>query len=180
MSSMNRQFMFLAVLSLLLAISPQVSGQAKWRFYAPPDKSFSVELPRMPKHTRQDLNYEKTGLFEGNTHGDVYDFSPNDSGTIGVIGVYYVPQEKSDKQFDAESDGLMLVVGGDDKEFLKQESVTVNGMHGREYIYKKGSIRGRVLIVNSGKRRFLLQYHTEEGALPEFVARIFDSFRPAH
>jgi len=73
----------------------------------------------------------------------------------------------------------MLVVGGDDKEFLKQESVTVNGMHGREYIYKKGSIRGRVLLVNSSKRRFFLQYHTEEGALPEFVARIFDSFRPA-
>jgi hypothetical protein len=72
----------------------------------------------------------------------------------------------------------MLVIGGDDKESLTHKSVSVNGMPGREYFYSKGDIRGRVLIVNGGRRIFLLQYHTEAGSLPDFVKTVFNSFRP--
>jgi hypothetical protein len=169
----------IVVLAVLSIIPAQTNAQTRWLHYSPPDKSFTVELPRKPKYKRQKLDYEREGLFEGNSHVDWYDFSPNESGTVGVVAVYYVPQEKSQRQFDEESDSIMLVVGGDDKKFVKQESVTVNGLKGRDYIYSKGSVRGRVLIVNAGKRIFFLQYHTEAGVLPTFVAKIFDSFRIA-
>jgi hypothetical protein len=165
------------VLAVLSIISAQTNAQARWLHYSPPNKSFTVELPGRPKYKRQKLDYEREGLFEGNSHVDLYDFSPNESGTVGLVAVYYVQKVRSQRQFDEESDSIMLMVGGDDKEFLKQESVTVSGLHGRDYIYRKGSVRGRVLIINAGKRICFLQYHTEAGVLPTFVAKIFDSFR---
>src|SRR5262245_15869681 len=93
------------------------------------------------------------------------------------LPILHVARVKNRRQFDKEADSVMLVVGGDDKKFSKTTSVTVNGLHGREYFYEKGDIRGRVLIVNAGSRIFFVQYHTEAGILPDFVAKIFRSFR---
>lgn len=159
------------------AISIEVNAQTRWVTFSPPGKGFSIKVPRKPTYKHRSLNYDEQGLFEGNTHADIYDFSPNDSGTIGAISVFHLTRPKSGRQFNKESDSIMEVIGGDDKKFLKRISVTINGLHAREYVYRKGDIRGRVLIVNARKKVFFVQYHTEAGVLPRFVDRIFGSFR---
>jgi hypothetical protein len=95
-----------------------------------------------------------------------------------VIGVYQLRRAKNQRQFIKECYDIILFIGGDDKESLTHKSVSVNGMPGREYFYSKGDIRGRVLIVNGGKRIFFLQYHTEAGSLPDFVKMVFNTFHP--
>ena len=171
------QSLCLAFGILVLLVSVEIDAQSRWLTFSPPDRSFSIKLPRKPAHVHGRLNYETQGLFEGNFGADTYDFSPNDSGTVAVVSVFHLTTAKSLRQFNKESDSVMLVIGGDDKEFDKQTSVIINGLHAREYFYRKGDIRGRVLIVNAGKRIYFLQYHCESGALPDFVDRIFRSFR---
>ena len=172
--------LYLLILILVLAsasLSIDVNAQAEWVAFSPSDNSFNITVPRKPTYQHDSLNYEERGLFEGNTHADTYDFSPSDSGTVGVITVFHLDRPKIRRQFDRESDSVMEVVGGDDKKFLKRTSVTVDGLHAREYVYLKGVICGRVRIVNAGKRILFLQYQTEAEMLPRFVDRIFNSFR---
>ncbi len=168
----------LATAQTALVFVPAQTDAEAWVNYSPPDKSFTVRLPRWPHYTTGRLDYEKDGLFKGNTHGDGYDFSPNVSGTVAGIFVYHLRRPKSQRQFIKECDDIMLVVGGDDKESLTHKSVSVNGMSGREYFYTKGDIRGRVLVINGRRRIFFLQYHTEADSLPDFVKTVFNSFRP--
>ena len=173
--SFRNLYVAVSILGLLLSI--EVYAQTRLVTFSPPDRSFRIKIPSKPSHVHSSLDYERQGLFEGNFAADTYDFSPNDSGTVGVITVFHLARAKSRRQFNKESDSIMLVVGGDDKEFLKRTSIRTSGLHGREYLYSKGDIRGRVLIVNAGKKIFFLQYHTESGALPDFVDTIFRSFK---
>src|SRR5688572_20985046 len=174
--------LYLVVPTLVLmfaAMRVEVNAQTGWVTFSPPDRGFSIKIPSKPTYKRTSLNYPEQGLFDGNLWADIYDFSPNVSGTIGVITVFQLTAAKSRRQFNRESDTIMEIVGGDDKEFLKRASVMINGLHAREYSYRKGDIRGRVLIVNARTRVFFLQFHTEAGVLPNYVDRIFRSFRVA-
>jgi hypothetical protein len=168
-----------ALVLLLSAFSVEAQARTRWVKFSPPDKSFSIVLPRKPIYQHSDLNYDEQGVFDGNMRADDYDFSPNDSGTTSLITVFHLARPKSRQQFDKECDSIMEVIAGDDKQFDKRASLTINGLHAREYLFRKGSIRGRVLIVNARTRIYFLQYHTETGVLPSFVAGIFRSFRVA-
>lgn len=179
-TSFRTVYLIIPTLVLVSAAIPvAVNAQSRWVTFSPPDRGFRINIPSKPAYRRTSLNYDKQGLFEGNLWADIYDFSPNDSGTIGVITVLHLKGAKSRRQFNKESDTIMEIVGGDDKEFLKRASVMINGRHAREYSYRKGDIRGRVLIVNAGIKVFFLQFHTEAGVLPNYVDRIFRSFRLA-
>jgi hypothetical protein len=164
---------------LLLALPTEVNAQTGLVTFSSPDGSFRINVPRKPTYEHQVLNYENEGIFESNFRADVYDFSSPDSGVAGVLAIFYLARPRNRRQFTEECDSVMLVVGGDNKEFIKGTSVTVNGLHGREYFYRNGDIRGRVLIVNARTRVFFVQFHTEAGALPRYVERIFRSFRVA-
>jgi hypothetical protein len=95
--------------------------------FSPPDKSFSIVLPRKPIYQHSDLNYDEQGVFDGNMRADDYDFSPNDSGTTSLITVFHLARPKSRQQFDKECDSIMEVIAGDDKQFDKRASLTING-----------------------------------------------------
>jgi hypothetical protein len=125
---MTLHALILGTAQIVLVFVPAQTDAKAWVTYSPADNSFTVRLPRRPKHTTGRLDYEKNGLFRGNTDGDAYDFSPDDSGTVAVIGVYHLGRAKSQRQFKKECDDIMLFVGGDDKESLTHKSVSVNGL----------------------------------------------------
>jgi hypothetical protein len=165
---------FAILLSLFLTVSSQ--AQPAWREFSPRDLSFKIELPPQLKHRHAEEPFGLHELFNG-LSSETYDFSPPVSGTSAAVVVAKMSKPLRNSQFDKIADSGMLIIGGDDKTFSSMRSIPVNGKHAREYFYEKGSVRGRVVMVNAGRKIFFLQYHTEDGELPKFVTRLFSSFR---
>lgn len=183
MVQMSRILVF-SLLYILVSIS-QVDSQSNWRIFSPPDKSFTVELPRTPKFQRKKVNPRKDALFENTIMGDAYTFRlrQNDPESVFSISVFYLSAPVNNQLFNQRAKSLALIIGGDkeDSDFTKKADVRVNGFHGREFIYEKGVISGRALFINAGKRIYFLLYHTDvEGEISsETIVRIFETFKPA-
>lgn len=164
-------------------------NQDKWRVFSPPDGSFTVELPREPRRTN---NPDPEGLdeqsflewFECTQSVDFYvlKLRPTSPANAFIIGVFNVSGcQRRPEMFDEEVRGLVAIIGGDNKRLISDSVVRVNGLSGREVVYETGEKYGRVLIVNAGKRIYVLIYETNiagETSSPE-TTRMFRTFRPA-
>jgi hypothetical protein len=176
---------------IALGVCSVSHAQPKWFVYSPPDKSFSVELPWKPHYEHR--NYSD---FAGNMRGRMERFKgtnylnyyylqmyENETSTDFYISVYDVARKRSDKEFDDEVDSMISPPKqAEDKDWhlVKDEAVTVNGLHGREYVYERGKLSGRMLIVNAGHFIYVLHYHTEDkkGVARPSVERVFNTFQP--
>ncbi|MCP9496912.1 MAG: hypothetical protein MSG64_21040 [Pyrinomonadaceae bacterium MAG19_C2-C3] len=164
----------------------QNKTQAGWRVYSPPDKSFTVELPGEP-HPTDDYDFMEGGgaaFFKCTKSADSYqlDLQPESVINSFSIGVFDVSTcKRRPETFNEEIEAIIPIIGGDDKLILRDSKLRVDGLPAREFIYKKGIVYGRVLIVNAGKRIFLLIYASdipEATSSPE-AARMFKTFHPA-
>lgn len=160
--------------------------QSGWRVYSPADKSFTVELPGQP-HPTDDYDFMEGGgaaFFKCTKSADSYqlDLQPESLINSFSIGVFDVSACKSRPEaFNEEVEAIIPIIDGDDKLILNDSKVRVDGLLGREFAYKKGIVYGRVLVVNAGKRIFLLIYASdipEATSSPE-AARMFKTFHPA-
>lgn len=179
----------LLLVSLLVAcvFCRDVDAQPKWFVYSAPDNSFSVELPWKPIYERRNFSNFLPGIrqrmetFKGTQYQEFYNLRmyPDESSTRFYINVYELAKKRSDTEFDDEVDSLMSSLSDKDKHFPKNESVSINGFHGREYIYEKGKASGRVLIINAGNRIYLLRFHTEnkKGISRSPVEKVFNTFQ---
>lgn len=160
--------------------------QSGWRVYSPPDKSFTVELPQEPRRVNKidPTSSDEESFFECTKSVDAYELqlNPKSPEYAFVIGVFDVSAcQRRPETFNKEVENLVAVIGGDNKRLIKDEKVKVNGLPGREFIYENGDLHGRVLIVNAGKRIYMLTYTNDtSGAITSAeTTRMFSSFRPA-
>jgi hypothetical protein len=194
----QRATLFFAIMALAMtstgnAIDFQAQGrftmqnqtQSTWRVYSPPDKSFTVELPQEPRHTNKidPTSTDEASFFECTKSVDAYELQlkPQSSEYAFVIGVFNVSGcQRKAETFNKEVKGLVAIIGGDNKRLIKNEQVKVNGLPGREFIYQNGDLYGRVLVVNAGKRIYMLTYTNDASGTTTSAetTRMFSSFRP--
>jgi hypothetical protein len=185
----------IAVVLMSTLASAQLQGytimpnqtQSDWRVYSPPDKSFTVELPGEPHQTNKldpaSSDENEKSFFECTKSIKAYSLPlrPEHPANVFVIGVFDVSGcRRKPELFDEEVKGLVTLIGGDDKSLISDSATRANDQPGREFIYENGDRYGRVLIVNGGRRIYLLSYTTDvRGATtsPE-ATRMFSSFRP--
>ncbi len=165
----------------------QNQTQSTWRVYSPPDKSFTVELPQEPRRTNKidptGTDENEKSFFECTKSVDAYELqlkpqSPEYSFVIGVFDVSGCQRKL--ETFNKEVKGLVAIIGGDDKQLIKDEQLKVHGLPGREFIYQNGDLYGRVLVVNAGKRIYMLTYTNDASGTTTSAetTRMFSSFRP--
>lgn len=159
-------------------------GQNTWLRFSPPDKSFVIEVPQKLRRIRRSgSSMPITELFSCAKSAIAYELpSTLESGRYSlVVGVFNLSACKREKdKLKQEIEDFILIVGGDNKHIISNENIDVGGFTGREVVYENGDINGRVLIVNSGKRIYLLTYTTdtvEKTSAPE-ILRMFRTFRP--
>lgn len=176
----------LLVLILLVATSRSVVAQSGWRTYSPPDKSFSVELPETSAIRRERISREERNIsyiFGRARPADLYSLRlrANESEPSFGVYIFHPASPLDDEEFDHKVNSNMLSLFGDDKHFSKEADALINGLHGREFIFEKGSTSGRAVFANAGRRIYLLVYFKEEGGEPtsEIANRIFKTFKPA-
>jgi hypothetical protein len=162
----------------------QNQPQSTWRVYSPPDKRFTVELPRVPRHTDKidPTSADEASFFECTKSVEAYELQlkPQSPEYAFVIGVFDVSGcQRKAETFNKEVKDLVAVIGGDNKRLIKDDQVTVNGLPGREFIYQNGNLNGRVLILNAGRRIYMLTYtdDTLSNATSAETTRMFNSFR---
>jgi hypothetical protein len=169
----------------LFALQIIVAGQTKSFTFSSPDKSFSVELPATAKAEKQkktadDASFDE--LFGGLKTSEAYlvKLTADESDPSVSVGFLIPLKPLNQKTFVADVNSYMLFFFGDNKHFLKQADVVVNGFSGREFVFEKGSGSGRAVWVNSGKQIYLLSYFVEDGGEPtsEPVNKVFASFKP--
>jgi hypothetical protein len=163
----------------------QNQTQLNWRVYSPPDKSFTVELPQEPRRTNKmdPTSNDEASFFECTKSVDAYEIQlkPQSPEYAFVIGVFNVSGcQRKAETFNKEVKGLVAVIGGDDKRLIKDKQVKVNGLPGREFIYENGELYGRVLVVNAGKRIYMVTYTNDASGTTTSAetTRMFSSFRP--
>lgn len=175
-----------SALVVILAAGWNTRAQPKWQVYTAANKSFSVELPTKPIYKRRRLasyvGLSRDRYFKGSSYEEFYDLNiyRSDSFTRFSISVFEVAETRSEREFAEEADSIIAAVGGESMRLLKNDSVRVNGLQGREYVYEKGKASSRVLMVNGGKRIYILRFFTddEKGIHREPVERIFNTFQP--
>jgi hypothetical protein len=183
MRDLAKRYAAASLLGLLIVC--ETYAQPKWRVYSPSNKSFSVELPWEPINRRRNLtSYMPNSVspFKGSTVDDWYDLSMyiDESTTRFFIHVYDVAFKRSQEEFDREVRQIMLVDTCKRCLFLKDESVVVNGLSGREYVYQQDKVTGRVLFINGGRRIYTIHFNTEnkKGISRGPVDRVFSTFQP--
>lgn len=166
----------------MLVVSFAVQGQPKWRAYVSPDKSFIIDLPWNPIYRRLNVMGMvpgSAGPFKGITSADVYNLNmfTDEPYTHFIISVYGVANARAEREFDTECDSILFKEG---RQFLKKDSVLVNSLHGREYIYQKDKASAVVLMVYTDHRIYFVEFYTEDkkGVQRGAVAKVFNSFRP--
>jgi hypothetical protein len=188
MSIKKHYLLPLGVLSVLAAAS-YIRAQPKWRVYtAPgPDKSFSVELPWNPVYVRRNTAGMQGGpggvvAFRGTSTVDIYNLNmyTNEEHTSFVISVYSLSISDTEKEFDAE--GKLAPIGSRPQkpDEWQENAVTINGLRGREVIYKKGKVSSRLLMVFAKHRIYEVVFTTEDkkGISRGPVERVFSTFQP--
>ena len=122
-----------------------------WQQFSPPDRSLVIELPTRPnlvtnKEESPDILFPNVRSAYSYTATLGSRFA-SDAGI--VFGVLHLSKAISDRSFDKTVNSNMLFIGGDDKHFSKQSDVSVNGFHGREFVYDKVGISGRAVWLNA-------------------------------
>ncbi|MGI8470364.1 MAG: hypothetical protein ACR2N3_18140 [Pyrinomonadaceae bacterium] len=154
--------------------------QRKWIVFSPPDKSFTVELPKNPKHsdTLDPNDPNLYGMFKCTKSFDAYSISlnsKNDSIDIVVFDVSGCRRTKA--LFDKEAKLVAEALRPDESEIIKSSKVKINGLPAYEVIYTVEGY-GRNLTVNAGKRIFMLGYGTDAKTPSKDAERIFRTFHP--
>ncbi len=175
----------LPILIFLAVTGHSVAAQSRWGTYSSPDKSFSVKLPEASKIKREKISYEEENIsyiFGKARPAAVYSLKVRENETEPSFWVYifYPASPLNNKKFDREVNSNMRWLFGDDKRFSKESDTKINGLHGREFIFEKGSTTGRAVFANAGRRIYLLIYTKEEGgeATSEVANTIFETFKP--
>lgn len=170
---------------LCLLIASEVNAKPDWRLYTSPNKSFSVELPWKPNNRRRNLLTlapDSEIRFKGSSVDDRYDLSmyTDESLTRFFIDVYETAFKRSQAEFDSEVRQI-LVDACDRCRFFKNDPVVLNGLSGREFIYQKSKVTGRMLFINGGLRIYTVHFYTEDkkGISRGPVDRVFATFQPA-
>ena len=164
--------------SLPLSVSVVRASQAKWKVYTPPDKRFSVELPWKPNYQRRTVAGRigpLPGPTEGITSVDRYDLRISEPNTSCTIDVYTVIDRDPSQEFEKKRSQTAT-----NSYFVRDEAVEVNGLKGRHYIYKKGKVASRYLILFAEHTVYTVTFYTEgdKGIERGAVNKIFDTFRP--
>lgn len=164
------------------ALNP--TAQSEWIKFSPPDKSFVVEAPRkLSRIDKPESANSQDALFRWAKSADAYELplASESNKYAFVIGVLNISDcQRAKDAFKEEVKDFILTIGGDNKRIVSDVEVSVNDVPGREVVYENGDVNGRVLILNAGKRIYLVIYTTdvfEKTSAPE-ILRIFRSFRP--
>lgn len=176
-----RNVMFVTLLTGSL-IPSYVNAQSNWVSYSPPDRSFSIELPKTPMHQRRKPKDTNVNLFDGYKFKDLYLIRSTSEGAESVftIFVYEASDRKRKRRLsDEEVNSMIKIIGGDDKKFIRRMSTLVDGSPAWDFVYEKGIKSGRTLIIDAGGRVYMLLYYTYKGGevMSESVSRIFRTFR---
>lgn len=177
---------------LIIDVRPKIQpipiNKEKWTIFSPNDKSFTVELPESPKEETKVVTLDR----ENETDINLYLFRCTKSVTSYSLPSLKEPNhhqisifvtdvsgcKRKKNEFYDEINGLFSFIGGDNRKALSDKMVKVNGLRGREIVYKNGSeIYGRTPAVNAGKKIIFLTYNRLNGDLSEEV-RIFSTFKP--
>jgi hypothetical protein len=172
---------FVATVSVMfVCFYPTAVPAQSWQHFSTPDDSLSVELPAKPNVLKK-KNESLDVIFKHSK--SVYSYTVNlgfESEPEIVFSVLRVSKPIRNQDFDRTVNSNMLWIGGDDKYFSRKADVIVNGLHGREFVFKKGEMLGRALFINGGTHIYYLMFQgeTERADSAELVVRIFNSFRP--
>ncbi|MDX6304352.1 MAG: hypothetical protein QOI77_1321 [Blastocatellia bacterium] len=185
--SIKKRYLLLLSICSVLAITSNIRAQPKWRVYTSPNKSFSVELPWNPNYVRRNTAGMVGGpggvvAFRGTWAEDIYNLSMyiDEEHTSFVIRVYNLSARDSEKEFDAEGKLTPITSGRQKPDEWQENPVTINGLRGREVIYKKGKVASRLLIVFADHRIYQVEFVTEDkrGISRGPVNRVFGTFQP--
>ena len=162
---------------ILLAVGPNAATQTKWQIYTAPDKKFSVEVPSKPNYQRR-ATIGRVGPLtpiEGVTVVDSYDLRVSEPNTSFTINVYSVIDQDPFQRFEK-----IRAASVPNPNFTKDEAVEINGLHGREYVYKKGKAASRFLIIFAEHLIYTVTFYTEsdKGVERGAVNKVFESFKP--
>lgn len=135
--------------------------QSTWRLYSPPDKSFTVELPREPRRTDKidPTSADEASFFECTESVEAYELKlkPQSPEYAFVIGVFDVSGcRRKAEIFNQEVNGLVAVIGGDNKHLIKIEQVKINGLPGRVHLPERPSFRGVIAFLGWFTMRWTL------------------------
>ena len=172
----RHSYCLIVVLSLSYFVG--AFAQTNWKTYTPPDKRFSVEVPSKPSYQRRTtagIVGPLPGPVDGITAIDSYDLNITEPNTTLRINVYSVSERDTYQQFEKRRAAAV-----EDPNYVKNEAVEVNGLHGRQYIYQKEKFTSRLLIVFADHLVYTITFNTEgdKGVNRGAVNRIFDSFKP--
>ena len=178
------------IASIILCLLGLRSAQAQtWQHFSPPGRSFVIEVPGKP----ETLKDEDSLVWLSRDKKNAYGFFKHVKSGLGyslklgiekdpelIIAVLHMSQHVTDREFDSTVNSSILWMFGDDKVFSKQTDVVIEGLHGREFVFDKGSLRGRALFVNGGRQIYMLSVSSEaeEAIFSNAVSRTFDTFRP--
>lgn len=136
-------------------------AQSDWQVYSPPDRSFTVEVPK-PRHDEVEA-YE--GLDEPTPDGWKPVHSYTAVASLERLRAYFISVFEVDGARGADDkalDEFIHELAGEDKRLTRAEQTSVDGLRGRDYIL---SSRGadepvfmRVRLVQSGARLYVLTY----------------------
>lgn len=143
-------------------------------------------MPQEPRRTDKTdpTSIDEASFFKCTKSVIAYELQPKSHSPeyAFVIGVFDVSAcKRKSETFNKEVNDLVAILGGDDKRLIKNEQMKVNGLPGREFIYENGDLYGRVLVVNGGKRIYMLTYTNDAYGTTTSAetTRMFSSFRPA-
>lgn len=163
-------------------------GKNEWITFSPLDKSFTVELPKSPKHEKKIAKVKRNKdteialrLFKCTKSLNSYFLPALSKPKYNRIVIWEIDVsncERSKSDLDIDLFGFLIVVAGDHYIKLSDKTININGMSGREIIYKNGSeIYARTLALDADKRIFVVTYDRINGDLAE-EERIFRTFKP--
>ncbi len=164
----------------------QTDKSKTWIAFSPSSRSFTIELPDMPEQqvraavpdAKGEIDDELT-YFKCTKSVTLYSLrAPDKSAIVSISEIDVSGCPRKDSDFIDEIAGLFAFIGGDRREALSDKTVSVNGLPGREIIYKNGSkVLGHTLAIDAGKRIYLLNYDRLRGNTWE-EERVFRSFQP--
>ena len=166
--------------------------EGDWTTFSPDSGSFTVELPDTPRKItklaplkRGEENDDELKVFEyakSLSHYYLPSSSNIESSRIKITEINLSEHGLTDIFFDRKVSELFLDELVIYSKVLSDKRVKVNGLNGRELIYKLGSeTYNRILAVNAGESIFLLRYYSYDRMTEDKVVeeeRVFRTFKP--
>ena len=136
-------------------------AQSDWQVYSPPDRSFSVEVPKTPHDEAE--SYE--GLDESTPGGWKPVHSYAAVASLERLRAYFISVFEVDGARGADDkaiDEFIYELAGEDKRLTRSEQISVDGLRGRDYtLSSRGAdepVFMRVRLVQAGARLYVLTY----------------------